>query len=298
MHITGGAQDGAARAVNLATADVTGTLPTGNQASQSCSGDVTGTTAATTVVALTGASSKVAIASTAPTLEWATATTSPKIYQADNTTNSATAQNTTAQAQNATGTSSTGGDYKIVSGTGTSQRGSVRITASGGGDWRFWDGGIGWNQVNIGNSLNLIAASSITFQAAGGNLTLTDGSTTHFTTSSGPNAALFSTGSFGSGVGVLSIANATTAPTTTPSGGGVAYAVAGAYKWKGSSGTVTNIANAEPHCPKCGTDVGVSQSENDLFGEELLHCHSCELRTGGNGVVRHIADFWDWKKAA
>ncbi len=54
-HVTSGAWDTAARAVNLATSDVTGTLPTGNQAAQSLStsGDVAciGTTASGTCTA-------------------------------------------------------------------------------------------------------------------------------------------------------------------------------------------------------------------------------------------------------
>ena len=49
---------------------------------------------------------------------------------------------------------------------------------------------------------------------------------------------------FGSGVGVIGLANCTTAPTTNPTGGGVLYADAGALKWRGSSGTVTTIAPA------------------------------------------------------
>jgi hypothetical protein len=52
------------------------------------------------------------------------------------------------------------------------------------------------------------------------------------------------TGAFGSGDGVIGIANAATAPTTNPSGGGVLYAEAGALKWRGSAGTVTVIAPA------------------------------------------------------
>lgn len=46
------------------------------------------------------------------------------------------------------------------------------------------------------------------------------------------------------GVGVIAIANATTAPASTPTGGGVLYVQAGALKYKGSSGTVTTIAPA------------------------------------------------------
>lgn len=101
---------------------------------------------------------------------------------------------------------------------------------------------------------------------------------------------------FGGGVGVLGIDNRTTAPSTNPTAGGILYCDTGALKYRGSSGTLTNVANAEPHCPKCGTDVGVSQAENDLFGEELVHCHACEIRTG-NGVVVHIADFFERRAA-
>lgn len=52
------------------------------------------------------------------------------------------------------------------------------------------------------------------------------------------------TRSFGSGDGVIGIANALTAPSTNPTGGGVLYASAGALVWRGSAGTVTTIAPA------------------------------------------------------
>lgn len=55
---------------------------------------------------------------------------------------------------------------------------------------------------------------------------------------------LFATPSFGSGVGVMFIGNASTNPSTNPTGGGVLYVEAGALKFRGSSGTVTTIANA------------------------------------------------------
>lgn len=50
--------------------------------------------------------------------------------------------------------------------------------------------------------------------------------------------------SFGSGTMVMFIANATGVPSTNPTGGGVLYVEAGALKYRGSSGTVTTIANA------------------------------------------------------
>lgn len=55
---------------------------------------------------------------------------------------------------------------------------------------------------------------------------------------------LANAGSYGSGSGVLFLGNATTAPTTDPTGGGILYVEAGALKYRGSSGTVTTIANA------------------------------------------------------
>ena len=50
---------------------------------------------------------------------------------------------------------------------------------------------------------------------------------------------------FGTGTGsIIYIANATTVPTTNPGGGGILYTEAGALKYRGSSGTITTIANA------------------------------------------------------
>jgi hypothetical protein len=72
--------------------------------------------------------------------------------------------------------------------------------------------------------------------------------------SDGATAIAFGTGrslqlfagsqNLGGGVAVLGIANATTAPTSNPTGGGVLYSEAGALKWRGSSGTITVIAPA------------------------------------------------------
>ncbi len=50
--------------------------------------------------------------------------------------------------------------------------------------------------------------------------------------------------SVGGGAGVIFIGNATTAPTSNPSSGGILYVQSGALKYRGSSGTVTTIANA------------------------------------------------------
>jgi len=59
------------------------------------------------------------------------------------------------------------------------------------------------------------------------------------------NIGLIGATSFGaSSVGVVGIANATTVPTGNPTGGGVLYVESGALKYRGSSGTITTIANA------------------------------------------------------
>ena len=59
------------------------------------------------------------------------------------------------------------------------------------------------------------------------------------------NVGIGTVSEFGSGTGVIGLANVGTLPTTNPTGGGVLYADAGALKWRGSSGTVTTIAAAD-----------------------------------------------------
>ena len=50
--------------------------------------------------------------------------------------------------------------------------------------------------------------------------------------------------SFGSGDGVIFIKNSVAAPSANPTGGGILYVESGALKYRGSSGTVTTLANA------------------------------------------------------
>ncbi len=51
-------------------------------------------------------------------------------------------------------------------------------------------------------------------------------------------------GNYGGGLAVTFIGNASTVPTSNPTGGGILYVEAGALKFRGSSGTITTIANA------------------------------------------------------
>ena len=60
---------------------------------------------------------------------------------------------------------------------------------------------------------------------------------------SGGNLGINGT-SFGSGSRVVFLANATAVPSANPTDGGILYVDAGALKYRGSSGTVTTIANA------------------------------------------------------
>jgi hypothetical protein len=60
----------------------------------------------------------------------------------------------------------------------------------------------------------------------------------------GGNIGLWTTSQFGGGQGVIAIANASTAPSVNPAGGGILYVECGALKYRGSQGTVTTIAPA------------------------------------------------------
>lgn len=53
---------------------------------------------------------------------------------------------------------------------------------------------------------------------------------------------IFGGAGLGGGHNVISIADATTVPTTDPTGGGILYVESGSLKYRGSSGTVTTIA--------------------------------------------------------
>ena len=74
-------------------------------------------------------------------------------------------------------------------------------------------------------------------------------------------------------VGGIFVGDVTTAPTGNPAAGGFLYSVSGALTWRGSSGTSTTIAPAEPHCPKCGKDF-MHEWENEKYGY-LAICINC-----------------------
>jgi hypothetical protein len=105
---------------------------------------------------------------------------------------------------------------------------------------------------NTNGSLNIqgaqTGANNIALVPTSGNVGIgTNAPTTKLhvngTTRIDDNVSLFAAFS-GTGSKVIYIANATTVPTTNPSGGGTLYVEAGALKYRGSSGTITTIAPA------------------------------------------------------
>lgn len=88
--------------------------------------------------------------------------------------------------------------------------------------------------------------------------------------------------------GALFLANAGTVPTTNPSGGFKLYAQSGAAKIRGSGGTVTTIANADPHCPICKTDY-VHEWDSEKYGY-FVKCMKCDA----NGINSFSTEKGAW----
>lgn len=114
------------------------------------------------------------------------------------------------------------------------------FVAANGGNYNIGPSGDGIAS-SVGASLSLYGASNFGTTSTGGDVNIYPGTGTSH---NGNISLLASSGSFGSGEKVIFIANATTVPTTNPTGGGILYVQSGALKYRGSSGTVTNIANA------------------------------------------------------
>jgi hypothetical protein len=93
-------------------------------------GDVTASgtgSVAASVISITGGSGVVNVAATGNIITWAAATTAPGLRQADLSTNSGAGAALTIQAQNETGTTSTGGNLVLKSGTGTTVGGNILL---------------------------------------------------------------------------------------------------------------------------------------------------------------------------
>jgi hypothetical protein len=106
----------------------------------------------------------------------------------------------------------------------------------------FIDGGF----LYMSNALPIVWGSTVSIEgdSSANTLSLKTNSVTRIQIASGGNVGIGGTTSFGNGAKVIGISNATTVPSTNPSGGGVLYVESGALKYRGSSGTITTIAPA------------------------------------------------------
>lgn len=89
------------------------------------------------------------------------------------------------------------------------------------------------------------------------------------------NVGIFGTSFGASSVGVIAIANRTTAPTGNPTAGGVLYSASGGGTWRGSGGTVTTFGPAGPHCATCGYDAWTVAMRNDAWQAYCYICGHC-----------------------
>ena len=153
-------------------------------------GDVTGASNANTIVSISGTSP---IPVFPANLQWAIGTPSPLLSQADFTANSGDGYTLTIQAQNATGTTSTGGNLALTSGTGTSTAGNIQFQIGGTTNLTLISSNLQWatgisspiisqanntNNSSVGQALTLQAQNATGLSSAGGALTLTSGTGT------------------------------------------------------------------------------------------------------------------------
>jgi hypothetical protein len=120
--------------------------------------------------------------------------------------------------------------YRLdVYGTGSQ---TVAVRAATSGDARFYAECVGTNSgwMQYTRSLQALQWSA-------------NGSTQHMTLDTSGNLLVGMTSAATSSAKTIHLANATV-PTADPTGGGVLYVEGGALKYRGSSGTITTIANA------------------------------------------------------
>ena len=125
--------------------------------------------------------------------------------------------------------------------------------------WTFWDSFAGSGDSVLSIRAGAAREARVRFgsssgtydvglqrDSAGGVLNVTDASTTatNYRGLRVRDLMVNGSSSLGGGTGVIALANATTPPASNPTGGGVLYVQNGALMYRGSSGTVTTIANA------------------------------------------------------
>jgi hypothetical protein len=137
------------------------------------------------------------------------------------------------------------GDVMALSSTGLSVTGTLSSTAS------MKAGTTGTNgHLQLARSSDGATITNFITDGTNGIInsvidTIFQGNTTErMRITGGGNVGIGTADQFGGGVKVVGLTNATTAPASNPTGGGVLYVESGALKYRGSSGTVTTIANA------------------------------------------------------
>lgn len=180
---------------------------TTNKGAVRLAGDLGGTAASPTVVALTGASNKITLASGCAAIEFSAATSTPAVRSADSTTGSGTSLRL--YGQNAFGTGNNDGGPVLISGgnaNGSGIPGGVTLSTS------------------VADQLRVGAFTSTRKYVA--------------------MVAMPGTSDLPTGDGVVYIGNATTTPTSNPVSGGVLYVESGALKYRGTGGTITTVGPA------------------------------------------------------
>ena len=233
LQVTGASALGYA-AVNLAGGAnyVTGILPTANQASQSLSGDATGTTAAVVVTqAQAGAFS---FGPSTGTITTNYATTAPGLAQTS--TSAATAYNMVLSPQASTNTNGTPGSLliNIAAATGTGSEGNVTIQRNG--VQRLVIGAlpsnVSYNAITFGAGTPSVSNYAFLQDQAGTFTSIQGPGLLQFLVSNVVEQAInssgiqfFNAGTFGlgGGVGVIGIGKAATNPSTSVSTGSVIY---------------------------------------------------------------------------
>ncbi|MBW2675568.1 MAG: hypothetical protein JRD89_19515 [Deltaproteobacteria bacterium] len=82
-----------------------------------------------------------------------------------------------------------------------------------------------------------------------------------------------------------------TVPGAASANGGFLYSNSGALTWRGSSGTVTVMGSAGPHCSACGYDAWVVASINPTWRSWHFICGHCgaEYRGGPRQVLDRLS---------
>jgi hypothetical protein len=139
----------------------------------------------------------------------------------------------------------------------------------------------------VGN-FSLGGSASVTLLNSAGNVYIMQNGYQYAAAFQGSTASMQLCGptlSLGGGTGVIGITNASSNPgSSTPSGGGVLYATAGALHWLGSSGHDTTVAAADPYCPICGLDAVEEHKwvDGPNKGKYLSICLNCVAEQLGN----------------